>query len=583
MEVFRICFFLVILGLNQLNGQFFEDFSDNDLSFNPEWQGDLANFNVNDAGELQLAASSAGRSSLLTPFKLESNFQWDINFELDFSPSNSNKLQIHLFSENADLENSSGYFLQIGETGSDDALELINAGDGKPVSRGIPGRVATGPVRMNLRIVLLDGGNIEISSQLENENVYTSEMIVGDIVANTGDSFFGLTCIYTATRSDKFIFKTIELNNPSSDESSPRLIDILESGPEVICLRFNEVIDEELSNQEVLISVGGEFVEELSFAGRELKLNYNTSAASGPIDISITGISDAAGNRLDTMAVFIKEARLESGSILINEILFDPVPGGDDFVEFINTTDQFIELKNLIIQNTISGRSVDISTSQILEPFGLIVFAEDKDQLLTKYKSANASLIIEHALPAFPNNSGNVTLLQQGIVMDFFNYSDDLHHDLLDETEGVSLERRTTELNGDEPEVWTSASESSGYATPGTENSSNLIATTADVVTLKDDSFSPNGDGDNDVLEMTISPGFESLGSVWIYDQSGNLIHQLRSNTLLGSQDVISWDGRMEDGNQAPIGIYIIKIEVFNTGGQVYSYKKAVALVDFID
>lgn len=582
MELIRILIFLGFIGLNQLNGQFFEDFSDRDLTVNPEWSGNLSDFGVNDNGALQLMAMEAGQSSLQTAFTASVDFQWDLDFELDFSPSNSNRLHIHFLSDNLDLDNSTGYYIRIGETGSGDALQLVQASNGTTLATGIEGRVASGPFRLKLRIVLRGGSTIEVSSQLNDESGYTTEFSQ-DINVVEGDYYFGINCRYTATRADKFSFNTIELNSPRNDENPPRLLEILESGPDVICLRFNETIDEALSNEEVLISVGEEFIDDILFEGRDVKLNYDSSQDSGPITISIMGVADASGNRIDTSAILIREARLESGTLLINEILFDPVSSGDDFVELINTTNEFVDLKNLTILNDINGQSQEINTSIILEPFGIIALAEDKNQLLAYYSSAQEATIIQHDLPNFPNGSGNVTIQKQGLVIDAFTYTDELHNDLLDDSEGVSLERRTIDPESSELDLWTSASEASGFATPGLENSAALSLPAIESISLSGDSFSPNDDGDNDVLDITIKSGFESLGNIWIYDQSGNLIRQLESNILLGAQDVISWDGTLEDGKRAPIGLYIIKVEVFNTSGQVFDLKKAVVLVDFIN
>ncbi len=582
MELFRILIFFGFIGLNQLNGQFFEDFSDQNLSVNPEWTGNLTDFIVNDNGALQLMAMEAGQSSLQTSFLASTAFQWDINFELGFSPSNSNRLHIHFLSDNADLDNSSGYYLRIGETGSNDALELIQATDGRTVASGIAGRVASGPFTMKVRILLIGGTTLEVSSQLNDEVGFTPEFSE-DINFVEGDYFFGIQCLYTSTRVDEFTFNAIELASPTNDESPPRLLDIVESGPDVICLRFSETIDESLSREEVLISVGEEFIDDISFVGRDVKLNYDSGQDSGPVNISIMGISDASGNRVDTAAVLIRAVKLESGSVLINEILFDPVSGGDDFLELINTTDQFVDLKNLTIENNLNGQSEAINSSIILEPFGIIALTEDKAQLLDYYSSAEASAIVLQDLPSFPNGSGNVTIEKDGIVIDAFNYSDDLHNDLLDDSEGVSLERRTTDANASDIDLWTSASQASGFATPGLENSAAQFLGDTGTISLSGDSFSPNDDGDNDVLEITIQSGFESLGNIWIYDQSGNMIRQLESNILLGAEDKINWDGDLEDGNRAPIGIYIIRVEVFNTSGQVLKLKKAVALVDFIN
>ncbi len=45
----------------------------------------------------------------------------------------------------------------------------------------------------------------------------------------------------------------------------------------------------------------------------------------------------------------------------------------------------------------------------------------------------------------------------------------------------------------------------------------------------------------------------------WIYDIRGSVVRQL---DIVGSGDEFTWDGKDEDGNIAPSGIYIYQIEV---------------------
>jgi hypothetical protein len=46
----------------------------------------------------------------------------------------------------------------------------------------------------------------------------------------------------------------------------------------------------------------------------------------------------------------------------------------------------------------------------------------------------------------------------------------------------------------------------------------------------------------------------------------------------LGNDGTYSWDGIDENLEKAPIGIYVIYIEVFNTKGEVKKYKKICVL-----
>ena len=61
--IITILAFLVFnSGISQLN----EDFSDGELLSNPTWEGDLADFIINENGQLQLNAFSGAPTSLFT-------------------------------------------------------------------------------------------------------------------------------------------------------------------------------------------------------------------------------------------------------------------------------------------------------------------------------------------------------------------------------------------------------------------------------------------------------------------------------------------------------------------------------------
>jgi flagellar hook assembly protein FlgD len=132
---------------------------------------------------------------------------------------------------------------------------------------------------------------------------------------------------------------------------------------------------------------------------------------------------------------------------------------------------------------------------------------------------------------------------------------------------------------------WHSAAESAGFATPGIVNSQAVqsgAATTT--ITVEPEIFSPDNDGYNDVVSFSIlmeEAGF--VGNLQIYNAEGRPVRHLMQNMLLGNEARISWDGIDDDGVKAPIGIYVVMFEAFNSDGQVISGKTSCVLAHPLD
>ena len=57
--------------------------------------------------------------------------EWEMNFQLAFAPSASNRLTIFLAADtNQSALITNGYYLQLGENGSEDAIELVKIVNG---------------------------------------------------------------------------------------------------------------------------------------------------------------------------------------------------------------------------------------------------------------------------------------------------------------------------------------------------------------------------------------------------------------------------------------------------------------------
>ncbi|MCK4678937.1 MAG: lamin tail domain-containing protein, partial [Bacteroidales bacterium] len=120
--IMLLALLLPILGLSQIE----DDFSDGDLTNNPAWLGDISSFIINSDKQLQLNAEDAGSRTLIIPSSISDSMEWLFWIRLAFNPSSNNYARVYLASDEADLSGPlNGYYLQFGESGSGDAIELF--------------------------------------------------------------------------------------------------------------------------------------------------------------------------------------------------------------------------------------------------------------------------------------------------------------------------------------------------------------------------------------------------------------------------------------------------------------------------
>ncbi len=167
--------------------------------------------------------------------------------------------------------------------------------------------------------------------------------------------------------------------------------------------------------------------------------------------------------------------------------------------------------------------------------------------------------------------------------MQRFDYSEDFHFELLDETEGVSLERIDYSASENDPNNWASASSTSGFATPGAINSQsdqNLQEQLGnDCFKAEPMVFSPDFDGRDDFTNIIY--GCNATGkvaNVLIYDALGRKVRTLTQNETLATSGVIRWDGTNDRGEKVRIGYYLIYLEVFDLSGNVTRQQLKVAV-----
>lgn len=301
--------------------------------------------------------------------------------------------------------------------------------------------------------------------------------------------------------------------------------------------------------------------------------------------VTATGVTDCIGNTSNTLFNFSLPEQGLVGDVIINEVLFNPYTGGSDFVEIYNKSTKYVNLQNWYLANydndSISNKKLITDQTFVLLPGEFLVLTKDANNIKTEYINAKQERMLQmETLPTYNNSEGHVYVINNlDQAIDNFKYNEDMHFALLNDFKGVSLERIDYNRLSNDNTNWHSAAEDVGYATPGYENSQYQKAEINDEITISPETFSPDNDGIDDVVN--ISYQFAEGGyvaNIIIYDSKGRLIKNLLLNELLGTSGTFSWDGINENNEKSAIGIYIIYIEVFNLKGDVKKFKKTCVL-----
>lgn len=320
----------------------------------------------------------------------------------------------------------------------------------------------------------------------------------------------------------------------------------------------------------------------------QLRLN-NLLSPNVIYTLTASNVADCSNNAIG-MANKAKVGRptdASSQDLVINEILFNPKSNGFDYVEFYNQSNKIIDASKLFVANRNSAgvlSSIDqiFSGPLYIFPGDYFVITEDAENLAMNYLVKNPDDVISlSSLPSFPDAAGDVILLNgQGGVIDEVTYKEDWHFKLIDNPEGVALERIDPAGPSQDPSNWHSAASTAGYGTPSYKNSqyrqSQLIDATIDITPKI---FSPDNDGHDDVAIIqyrVTEPGY--VANVTIYDSQGRAVRYLVKNGILGITGQWNWDGLDEKETKLPIGTYIVYAEIFNLQGKKQQFKNVMVL-----
>ena len=313
-----------------------DDFEDNDLTQNPFWTGDIVDFtSFDDSGNtlLRLDAGDAG-NTVITTTSTTVYGTWEFFIDQDFSPSNSNRGFIFLLSDIADLNgNVNGYAIRTGASGSDDRFRLIRLTDGSEteILAGSVDLSSGGPFQ--IRVERDDNGEWRLYESAGYASTPVLSATANDNT-HTTSNYFGFSLDYTSTRTDRFYFDDIIIENSEPFDVSSISV---ESATELE-VTFNYQIDESsLDPSDFQLNNGvGQPVSALAGSNDfSVLLTFSDALISDDYTLTVNNVDNIYGGTIP--------ANTEISFIVINPfdvVSVEPVTASRIEVEFTEEPDE---------------------------------------------------------------------------------------------------------------------------------------------------------------------------------------------------------------------------------------------------
>lgn len=382
-------------------------------------------------------------------------------------------------------------------------------------------------------------------------------------------------------------------NNP--DQQSPVLLRTYTPDSLTIMAVFDEPLDSSRAAEKEHFLVDNEIGIPVS-AGpaaplfNEVRLGLPAALKEAVVyQLTADQVTDCSGNAAGGMntAKSGLPVPADTGDIVINEILFNPKPGGSDYVELYNRSNKVIDLEQLYIAGRDPTGSLNsikplISIPYLFFPGEYYAVTENSLWVQQNYLVKEPDKILELSqLPSLPDDEGDMVLLnRQGKIIDELHYNHKWHFALVDNEEGIALERIDYNKPTQNPGNWTSAASTAGFGTPAYQNSQfkNGLESKA-ALTIQPNLFSPDNDGHDDYCFINYSqtePG--CVANIIVFDINGQPVRYLQKNAILGLAGSFRWDGLDENQRRLPAGMYIVLTEIFDLKGNTRKWKQVVTL-----
>ena len=347
-----------------------------------------------------------------------------------------------------------------------------------------------------------------------------------------------------------------------------------------VYLEFNTGIEE---RAEINIAIEG--------STKQLKNNIENNAVrfilpekikSGEMIKLKLEFTNCLGMKIDTTIIVYNKYIPKHNDVLINEILFNPLPGGVDFVEIYNNSDSIIDLQDIYLsdgKNKISLKT-SIKTKNeycFINPNEYRVLSLNNEDIIGKFNVVKPEHLVQLSkMPSLNDDGGTIIISNENDeTIDMLDYSEDYHINWIKDIEGRSLERRKFYAETNIRENWSSATDDIGKASPTGKNSQFTNSSENKNVSfwLSKDVYYPSKENSDNNLELNYN--IESITAfirIKVFDVNGLYIGNIANEKSIRNTGIVSWDFSVE-GSRIGSGTYILSVECYSENGVNQYYK----------
>ncbi|NMM47187.1 hypothetical protein HH304_02155 [Flammeovirgaceae bacterium KN852] len=404
-------------------GQITDHFDDQEFNKSGHWKGNTHEFRQENGYLISQFSTDKTSSYLFYELNSEKPLKYEFQFDLGFSPSGSNKLQIVLFGEFNDVEISSGIVLEIGESGSDDGINLVeySSGTREELAKWSIGDYSNNPSKQ--LIVLYDGASAWQLFEVTAE----SEILVGEwqYLPDKVNAMSGMRFMYTSTRIDKFKFDYWNVEQLENSEIGPSVTNVVSTSSSIE-IEFSKEI--ECSDVEIVLLIDDTSIESsIKCIGNRITVEFQEILK--PMfnaELTINGLKDVQGNSISELRIIHQYLDPDSKGLMITELLPSPDRLSEypsEFIELYNLGDQILNLGNYQLCDR--SKCVTLPEMQI---------GANEVIVLTPLNSDISNAIKVDNLPSLNNDNDDIVLkLNQKQVDELGYYKSEF---------GVSIKRR---------------------------------------------------------------------------------------------------------------------------------------------
>lgn len=170
-------------------------------------------------------------------------------------------------------------------------------------------------------------------------------------------------------------------NTIDSDNIPPSVQSAVLLNANTLQLKFSEEINAQTATSASSFSAtGGVTTGQPGFSAPDtIRIPLSGVVSGVPFQVNIGGITDLFGNALNTSIAleWLVIANADSGKIVLNEIMYDPFTGAQDYIELWNRSDENLALKDLLVADATQTFRPITTGSRVLRAGQYAVIARD--------------------------------------------------------------------------------------------------------------------------------------------------------------------------------------------------------------